>query len=144
VHNIRQIVEGKGNEIWSVGPKDFVIEAVREMARYRVGAILVMDDGEMVGMFSERDYARKVILADKSSRETRVEEVMNSPVMTIDPRATAEEGLAFMSQNRIRHLPVVEDGTLLGLVSIGDLVNAVLGDQKRLIEHLESYVRGSV
>ncbi len=144
MHNIRQIVEGKGSDIWAVAPEDFVIEAVREMARYRVGAMLVMREGEMVGMFSERDYARKVILADKSSRETRVGEVMNSPVRTIDPRATAEEGLALMTQNRIRHLPVVENGTLLGLVSIGDLVNAVLGDQQRLIEHLESYVRGEI
>jgi CBS domain-containing protein len=137
-------VEGKGGDIWAVAPDDLVIDAVREMARYRVGAMLVIRDGEMVGMFSERDYARKVILADKSSRETRVEEVMNSPVLTIDPRATAEEGLALMTQNRIRHLPVVENGKLIGLVSIGDLVNAVIGDQKRLIEHLESYVRGAV
>ena len=144
MHNIRQIVEGKGNEIWSVGPDDMVIDAVREMARYRVGAMLVMQDNKMLGMFSERDYARKVILADKSSRETRVAEVMNSPVLTIDPRATAEEGLAFMSQHRIRHLPVTEDGILMGLISIGDLVNAVIGDQKRLIEHLESYVRGAM
>ncbi|MEE4296693.1 MAG: CBS domain-containing protein [Wenzhouxiangella sp.] len=144
MHNVRQIVEGKGGDIWAVAPDDLVIDAVREMARYRVGAMLVMRDGEMVGMFSERDYARKVILADKSSRETRVEEVMNSPVLTIDPRATAEEGLALMTQNRIRHLPVVENGKLIGLVSIGDLVNAVIGDQKRLIEHLESYVRGAV
>jgi CBS domain-containing protein len=144
VHNIRQIVEGKGNEIWSVGPDDMVIDAVREMARYRVGAMLVMQDDKMVGMFSERDYARKVILAGKSSRETRVAEVMNAPVLTIDPRATAEEGLAFMSQHRIRHLPVTENGVLIGLISIGDLVNAVIGDQKRLIEHLESYVRGAM
>lgn len=142
MHNIRQILAGKGDEIWSVSPDDFVIDAVREMARYRVGAMLVMQDGEMKGMFSERDYARKVILAGKSSRETTVEEVMNAPVVTIDPRATAEEGLALMTGKRIRHLPVVENGKLLGLVSIGDLVNAVLGDQKRLIEQLESYVRG--
>ncbi|MEE4637757.1 MAG: CBS domain-containing protein [Wenzhouxiangella sp.] len=142
MHNIRQILSGKGDEIWSVSPDDFVIEAVREMARYRVGAMLVMKDGEMKGMFSERDYARKVILADKSSRETRVEEVMTTPLITIDPRATAEEGLALMTSKRVRHLPVVENGALIGLVSIGDLVNAVIGDQKRLIEHLESYVRG--
>jgi len=142
VHNIRQILEQKGGEIWSVRPDEFVIEAVREMARHGVGAMLVMTDGEIKGMFSERDYARKVILADKSSRETRVEEVMSAPVLTIDPRATAEEGLALMTRKRIRHLPVVENGGLLGLVSIGDLVNAVLGDQKLLIEQLESYVRG--
>lgn len=142
MHNIRQILEGKGNEIWSVSPDDFVIEAVREMARYRVGAMLVMQDGEMKGMFSERDYARKVILADRSSRETRVKEVMTTPLITIDPRATAEEGLALMTSKRVRHLPVVENGKLIGLVSIGDLVNAVIVDQQRLIEQLESYVRG--
>lgn len=142
MHNIRQILAGKGSEIWSVSPDDFVIEAVREMARYRVGAMLVMQDGEMKGMFSERDYARKVILADKSSRETRVEEVMTTPLITIDPRATAEEGLALMTSKRVRHLPVVENGKLIGLVSIGDLVNAVIVDQQRLIEQLESYVRG--
>ncbi len=142
MHNIRQILAGKGSEIWSVNPDDFVIEAVREMARYRVGAMLVMQDGEMKGMFSERDYARKVILADKSSRETRVEEVMTTPLITIDPRATAEEGLALMTSKRVRHLPVVENGKLIGLVSIGDLVNAVIVDQQRLIEQLESYVRG--
>ncbi len=142
MHNVRQILEAKGSEIWSVRPDEFVIEAVREMARHRVGAVLVMEDGEMKGMFSERDYARKVILADKSSRETRVAEVMTAPLVTVDPRATAEEGLALMTRKRIRHLPVVEDGKLLGLVSIGDLVNAVLGDQQLLIEQLESYVRG--
>lgn len=142
MHNVRQILEEKGSEIWSVSPDEFVIEAVREMARHGVGAMLVMEDGQMKGMFSERDYARKVILADKSSRETRVAEVMTAPLVTVDPRATAEEGLALMTRKRIRHLPVVEDGKLLGLVSIGDLVNAVLGDQQRLIEQLESYVRG--
>ena len=142
MHNVRQILEEKGSEIWSVQPDEFVIEAVREMARHGVGAMLVMENGEMKGMFSERDYARKVILANKSSRETRVAEVMTAALVTVDPRATAEEGLALMTRKRIRHLPVVEDGKLLGLVSIGDLVNAVIGDQQLLIEQLESYVRG--
>ncbi len=142
MHNVRQILDEKGSEILSVGPGDMVIDAVRRMAEHSVGAMLVMDDGEMKGMFSERDYARKVILAGRASRETRVEEVMTSPVLTIDPRATAEEGLALMTRKRIRHLPVVEKGVLVGLVSIGDLVNAVIGDQRLLIEQLESYVRG--
>lgn len=142
MHNIRQILEEKGREIWSVRPDQWVIDAVREMARYGVGAMLVMQDGEMKGIFSERDYARKVILADKSSRKTRVEEIMTTNLVTLDPRATAEEGLALMTRKRIRHLPVVENGELLGLVSIGDLVNVVIGDQRQLIEQLESYVRG--
>ncbi|MGY6554537.1 MAG: CBS domain-containing protein [Wenzhouxiangella sp.] len=142
MHNVRQILEQKGNEIWSVSPSDLVIDAVRRMAEHGVGAMLVMQDGQMKGMFSERDYARKVILAGRASRETRVEEVMSSKLITVDPRATAEEGLALMTQNRIRHLPVVDKGQLIGLVSIGDLVNAVIGDQQRLIEQLKSYVLG--
>lgn len=142
MHNVRQILEQKGSVIWSVGPDDLVIDAVRRMAEHGVGAMLVMADGEMKGMFSERDYARKVILAGRASRETRVHEVMTTPLVTVDPRATAEEGLALMTRKRIRHLPVVEKGVLLGLVSIGDLVNAVIGDQRLLIEQLESYVRG--
>jgi len=142
VHNVRQILDKKGGDIWSVEPGDLVIDAVRRMAEYRIGAMLVMRDGQMVGMFSERDYARKVILAGRSSRETRVEEVMTAPVITLDPRATAEEGLALMTRKRIRHLPVVDQGALIGLVSIGDLVNAVIGDQRLLIEQLEMYVRG--
>ncbi len=142
MHNVRQILDKKGGDIWSVEPGDLVIDAVRRMAEYRIGAMLVMRDGQMVGMFSERDYARKVILAGRSSRETRVEEVMTAPVITLDPRATAEEGLALMTRKRIRHLPVVDQGALIGLVSIGDLVNAVIGDQRLLIEQLEMYVRG--
>lgn len=142
MHNVRQILDKKGGDIWSVEPGDLVIDAVRRMAEYRIGAMLVMRDGQMAGMFSERDYARKVILAGRSSRETRVEEVMTSPVITLDPRATAEEGLALMTRKRIRHLPVVDQGVLIGLVSIGDLVNAVIGDQRLLIEQLEMYVRG--
>lgn len=142
MHNIRQILEQKGSHIWSVEPGDLVIDAVRRMAEHGVGAMLVMHDGQMVGMFSERDYARKVILAGRASRETRVEEVMTRDLITIDPRGTAEEGLALMTRSRIRHLPVVDHGQLIGMVSIGDLVNAVIGDQQRLIEHLKSYVLG--
>lgn len=142
MHNVRQILEEKGSEIWSVEPADLVIDAVRRMAEYGVGAMLVMEDGRMVGMFTERDYARKVILAGRSSRETRVEEIMTTALVTLDPRATAEEGLALMTRKRIRHLPVLDQGKLVGLVSIGDLVNAVIGDQRLLIEQLESYVRG--
>ncbi len=142
MHNIRQILEQKGSEVWSVAPDDLVIDAVRRMAEYGVGAMLVMQGGEMKGIFTERDYARKVILAGRGSRETRVEEVMTSAVITVDPRATAEEGLALMTRQRVRHLPVIERGQLVGMVSIGDLVNAVIGDQRLLIEQLENYVRG--
>jgi CBS domain-containing protein len=142
MHTIRQILAAKGDALWTVSPDDRVIDAVRQMAERGVGALLVMQDGQPVGMFSERDYARKVILAGRSSRETNVGEIMSTTLTTVSPRAVAEEGLALMTRKRIRHLPVVEDGELLGLVSIGDLVNVVIEDQQALIEQLERYVTG--
>lgn len=142
MHTIRQILSDKGTELWHVQPDDSVLDAVRRMAERGVGALMVMDDGDLVGMFSERDYARKVILAGRSSKETRVSEIMSSPVITIKPSALADEGLALMTRKRIRHLPVDEDGQIIGLISIGDLVNAVIGDQQALIEQLERYVTG--
>ncbi len=142
MHTIRQILHNKGSSIWSVTPDDTVYDAVRTMAEKGVGALLVMADGTLHGMMSERDYARKVILEGKASRETRVGAICSSPAITISPQATAEEGLALMTAKRIRHLPVVEGGELLGVVSIGDLVDAVLDDQQQMIEQLERYVSG--
>ncbi len=142
MHTIRQILAEKGKEIWSVSPDDSVLDAVRQMAERSVGALMVMRDDQLEGMFSERDYARKIILAGKSSRETHVADIMTADVVTIPPQATADEGLALMTRKRIRHLPVVEDDRVIGLVSIGDLVNAVIGDQQQLIEQLERYVSG--
>jgi CBS domain-containing protein len=142
MHTIRQILAEKGEEIWSVQPDETVLEGIRQMAKRGVGALPVMRDGELLGMFSERDYARKIILEGRSSRDTTVADIMTAKVITISPRAMAEEGLALMTNKRIRHLPVVEDKTVIGLVSIGDLVNAVIGDQQQLIEQLERYVSG--
>ena len=142
MHTIRQILAEKGNEIWSVSPDDSVLDGIRHMAERGVGALMVMRDGELVGMFSERDYARKIILAGKSSRDTHVNDIMSPDVVTISPLATADEGLALMTRKRFRHLPVIEDGQVIGLVSIGDLVNAIIGDQQQLIEQLERYVSG--
>ncbi|MGY6586722.1 MAG: CBS domain-containing protein [Wenzhouxiangella sp.] len=142
MHTIRQILSDKGADIWSVDSGQTVYEAVRYMAERGVGAVPVIDDGQLQGMFSERDYARKVILEGKASRDTLVRDVMTSPVITIAPNAMAEEGLALMTRKRIRHLPVMEKGQLVGLVSIGDLVNVVIGDQQHLIEQLERYVTG--
>ncbi len=142
MHNVRHILDDKGYEIFSVGPSELVIDAVKCMAEKGVGAVLVMQDGDLKGIFSERDYARKVILAGRASRETRVEEVMSTSLITISPLATAAEGLETMTRKRIRHLPVIDEGELIGLVSIGDLVNAVIDDQRLLIEQLEAYVRG--
>lgn len=142
MHTVRQILKEKGSDIWSVEPGDTVFDAIQQMARKGIGALLVLEDGKLCGVFSERDYARKVILEGRSSRETQVGEICTRDVVTLSPRATADEGLALMTKKRIRHLPVVEDGELLGVVSIGDLVNAVIGDQQQLIEQLERYVSG--
>jgi len=142
MHTIRQILAEKGGQIWSVGPDDTVYETIRLMAAKGIGALIVIEDGRLHGVISERDYARKVILEGRSSRDTTVGDICSSPAITISPQATAEEGLALMTDRRIRHLPVVENGELIGVVSIGDLVGAVIGDQQQLIEQLEHYVAG--
>lgn len=142
MHTIQQILEIKGHDIYSVEPDSIVFDAVRKMAELGVGALLVMENTQPVGMMSERDYARKVILEGRRSRETRVSEIMSAPLVTIDRHAKAREGLALMTEKRIRHLPVMDDNQLLGVVSIGDLVNKVIEDQKYLIDQLERYVAG--
>lgn len=142
MHTIQQILEIKGHDIYSVEPDSIVFDAVRKMAELGVGALLVMENTQPVGMMSERDYARKVILEGRRSRETRVSEIMSTPLVTIDRHAKAREGLALMTEKRIRHLPVMDDNQLLGVVSIGDLVNKVIEDQKYLIDQLERYVAG--
>ncbi len=142
MHTIRQILEKKGDAIWSVSPEASVYDAVTLMARKGIGALVVLKDGQLHGIVSERDYARKIVLEGRSSRETRVEDICTSPAITISPQAMAEEGLALMTRKRFRHLPVVERTDLIGLVSIGDLVDAVIGDQQKLIEQLERYVSG--
>ena len=137
-----QILSEKGDQIWSVSPSDTVYDTIRLMATKGVGALIVLDDEGLNGIVSERDYARKVILEGRSSRDTRVGDICSSPAITISPQASAEEGLALMTNRHIRHLPVVENDQLLGVVSIGDLVSAVIGDQQQLIEELERYVTG--
>lgn len=142
MHTIRQIPDEKGRDIHAVKPDDTVLEAIRRMAELGIGALLVMDDGRLLGLISERDYARKVILADRRSHDTRVADIMSAPAITIDARATAKAGLALMTNKRIRHLPVLDQGKLVGVVSVGDLVYTILGDQQDLIEQLERYVTG--
>lgn len=142
MQTIHQILERKGSDIHWVAPDSSVFEAIRRMAELGIGALLVMKDGRPVGMLSERDYARKVILEGRSSRETTVEDIMSAPLITIRGNATADAGLALMTRKRVRHLPVIDDSELMGVVSIGDLVNAVIDDQQNLIEQLERYVTG--
>lgn len=142
MHTIHQILDHKGNDILWVAPESTVFDAIRKMAEKGIGALLVMREGKPIGMLSERDYARKVILEGRRSRETKVDDIMSAPLITIEGRATADAGLALMTKNRIRHLPVVDGDEMIGLVSIGDLVNAVIDDQQQLIEQLERYVTG--
>ena len=142
MHNIRDILRTKGTAIWSVAPEDTVLEAIRLMAKRGVGALPVMKGDQLVGFFSERDYSRKVILQGLRSQDTSVGTVMSAPVLTISPDATVQQGLSMMTEKYIRHLPVTDGSGVIGVVSIGDLVKAVIEDQEALIEQLERYITG--
>ena len=141
MHSIRDILREKGTTVRSVDPVVTVFDALQIMADHEIGALLVLQHGKPIGLFSERDYARKLALRGLRSRETPVSVVMSSPVITISPDASVQEGMQIMTQLFVRHLPVVDAvGNLLGMVSIGDLVKAVIQDQAALIEQLESYI----
>lgn len=137
----KHLLERKGSQIYSIGPEDPVLEAIQLMADKHVGALLVMRGAELVGIVSERDYARKVILLGRSSAETPVWQIMSSPVTTVTPVQTLNECMQIVTQQRVRHLPVVDQGRVVGVVSIGDLVKAVIEEQQQQIEQLESYIR---
>jgi len=133
---------GEGQEIWSVAPTDTVYVAIEKMAKKCVGALVVLDGGKLVGMVSERDYARKVILAGKASKSTSVADIMTSNVIYVEPQETVQECMALMTDKHVRHLPIMDQGALLGLVSIGDLVKAIIAEQQFMIEELQHYVHG--
>jgi CBS domain-containing protein len=137
---VKQLLERKGSAIFSVGPEDPVLEAIRVMAEKHVGALLVMKGQELVGIVSERDYARKVILLGRSSNATPVSQIMSTPVHTVSPEKSVQDCMRIMTENRIRHLPVSDRGRVVGVISIGDLVKAVIEDQQHTIEQLESYI----
>ena len=139
---IDAILGQKGTEIFSVSPDATVFEAVELMANKNVGALLVIKDGALVGMISERDYTRKVMLRGKRSRETQVHEIMSSDLTVVTSREPVENCLRMMTDKRIRHLPVVDGDTLRGIISIGDLVKCVIANQSAAIAHLESYISG--
>lgn len=137
---VRQILESKGYDIWSVSPDISIYDALQVMADKDVGAVLVMEGDELVGIFSERDYARKVVLEGKSSRDTPVRDGMTSRVLYVRPGDSIEGCMALMTDRRIRHLPVVEDNRLVGVISIGDVVKGLLSQQANTINYLESYI----
>jgi CBS domain-containing protein len=139
---VKQLLEGKRHKLISVSPGETVFEALRKMADNDVGALIVMDADKLVGVFSERDYARKIILQGKSSRETVVREIMSGNVIAVRPGQTVEDCMGLMTDKRIRHLPVLEDGKVIGVVSIGDVVKEMLSEQKFIIEQLEHYITG--
>lgn len=139
---VSQCLKSKGQAVWTTRPDVSVYEALEMMAEKDIGALLVMDGDRLVGIFSERDYARKVILQGKSSRDTWVSEIMTPKVVYVRPQHTIEECMALMTEKRIRHLPVLDGERLVGVISIGDVVKAIISEQKFVIEQLEHYITG--
>jgi CBS domain-containing protein len=137
---VRELLGQKGGEIFAIGPDEPVLAAIQMMADRSVGALMVMRGNELVGIISERDYARKVILKGRSSAETAVWEIMSSPVKTVSPSDTINTCMLLMTEKHIRHLPVVDGGRVVGILSIGDLVKAVIEEQQREIEQLQQYI----
>lgn len=140
---VRELLAKKGSEVWSVSPDATVYDALQLMAARNVGAVLVLDDGELVGILSERDYARQVILKGKASRDTPVRDIMTTSVVSVSPDRTIDDCMALMTERRIRHLPVLQSDVLLGVLSIGDVVKAVISEKEFHIEQLESYIASS-
>lgn len=134
------ILQYKGSRVWSVSPGDTVLHALAVMAEHDIGAVIVIEEGRLIGILTERDYARKVVLAGRSSRESSIRDVMTHTVICVTPEETIERCLALMTERRVRHLPVVERKELVGLISIGDLVRATIAEQEQVIEQLQHYI----
>ena len=139
--SVEQLLNQKPRAIYSVGPEEPVLAAIKKMAEHHIGALLVMSGEKLVGIMSERDYARKVVLLGRSSTETRVDAIMTGKVVTVTPKQDAHDCMRLMTDMRIRHLPVVAGDRVVGVLSIGDLVRAVIEEQERTIADLESYIR---
>jgi CBS domain-containing protein len=143
MRTVEQLLQVKGTDIWSVEPLTTAYKALQVMAEKNVGALLVMEKEKLVGIFSERDYARKVILKEKSSKNTSVGELMTREVIYIDANSTMEESMALMTAKRIRHLPVLKNNQLIGIVTLGDVVRQIISDQQFAIRELEKYITGA-
>jgi CBS domain-containing protein len=142
MQTVNQLLKVKGSEVYSVRPQDSVLRAIEVMANRHVGALLVMSEGALIGIISERDYARKVILKNRSSHDTPVGDIMTSPAVSVTPDETVHRCMQLMTEGRFRHLPVVKGGRVVGMLSIGDLVKAVIQEQSETIEQLERYIAG--
>ena len=140
---VKQLLQAKGRDIWSISPDASVYEALLLLADKDVGALLVLEDENLKGILSERDYARKVILKGKSSRDTPVREIMTAKVFYVRPDQTIEDCMALMTDKHIRHLPVLEDNQVVGVISIGDVVKAIISEQEFIIAQLENYITGT-
>jgi CBS domain-containing protein len=140
---VKQLLDIKGRNILSISPNDSVYAAVERMSENNVGALLVLENGKLVGILSERDYARKVILKGKSSKNTLIREIMTPDVLCVSPETTVDECLALLTESRVRHLPVTDGGKLMGIVSIGDLVKQIISDKEFTIQQLEHYIHSA-
>jgi CBS domain-containing protein len=141
---ISSILHQKTSDLWSVSPQAAVFEAIKLMAEHNIGALLVMTGGRLDGIFTERDYTRKVALQGKTSKETSVFEILSKKCVTVSPDDSVEDCMRMMTENRVRHLPVVEGGYVVGIISIGDLVNWIISTQNAAIEQMEQYIAGGV
>lgn len=142
VDTLSSLLRFKGRQVWSIAPSATVYEAIARMSEKSIGALLVLSEGRLAGIISERDYARKVILKDRSSKETQVWEIMTDRVVTASPGNTVEECMRWMTEHRIRHLPVLDGDDVIGVVSIGDLVNWTISAHEATIGHLQGYIEG--
>lgn len=140
---IRLLLDKKGDKIWSTTPEATVFEALQLLAEKNIGALLVLENGRLAGIVSERDYARKVVLLGKTSMDTPVREIMTENVVTVTPQTKVSEAMSVMTERHFRHLPVIEDEKIVGVISIGDLVKSIIAEQKFTINQLENYISGS-
>lgn len=142
MRSIKTLLEKKGDQVWSVGPEQTVFDALTMMGEKQIGALMVMEDDKLLGILSERDYARKVVLKNRTSRDTLVKDIMTPKVICARPSQQVEECMAVMMNGKFRHMPVVEDDKVVGIISLGDLVKVVIAEQQFTIDQLESYITG--